>query len=112
MRANMVEKATEYQYSSAAYHCRLVANNIITDYNIGVNVQEYEDYFMMGENQKALGVLRCNIYKGLSCGSDCFIADLGKMIGRDFGFKNVGRSKKGWLLLIFYFKNFQSYFYF
>jgi hypothetical protein len=45
----------------------LVANNIITDYNIGVNVQEYEDYFMMGENQKALGVLRCNIYKGLSC---------------------------------------------
>jgi hypothetical protein len=48
-------------------------------------VQEYEDYFMMGENQKALGVLRCNIYKGLSCGSDCFIADLGKMIGRDFG---------------------------
>jgi hypothetical protein len=29
-------------------------------------VQEYEDYFMMGENQKALGVLRRNIYKGLS----------------------------------------------
>jgi hypothetical protein len=44
----------------------LVANNIITDYNIGVNVQEYEDYFMMGENQKALGVLRRNIYRGPS----------------------------------------------
>jgi hypothetical protein len=54
----MVEKATEYQYSSTAYHCGLVANNIITDYNIGVNVQEYEYYLMMGENQKALGVLR------------------------------------------------------
>jgi hypothetical protein len=34
----MVEKVAEYQYSSAAYHCGLVANNIITDYNIGVNV--------------------------------------------------------------------------
>jgi hypothetical protein len=43
----MVEKVAEYQYSSAAYHCGLVANNIITDYNIGVNVQEYEDYLMM-----------------------------------------------------------------
>ncbi|CAC9646964.1 hypothetical protein [uncultured Gammaproteobacteria bacterium] len=30
MRANMVEKATEYQYSGTAYHCGLVANNIIT----------------------------------------------------------------------------------
>ncbi|CAC9429961.1 hypothetical protein BPUTSESOX_929 [uncultured Gammaproteobacteria bacterium] len=57
----MVEKATEYQYSGTAYHCGLVANNIITDYNIGVNVQEYEYYLMMGENQKALGVLRRNI---------------------------------------------------
>jgi hypothetical protein len=72
----MVEKATEYQYSGTAYHCGLVANNIITDYNIGVNVQEYEYYLMMGENQKALGVLRRNVYKGLPCGNDCFIAIL------------------------------------
>ncbi len=57
MRANMVEKVAEYQYSSAAYHCGLVANNIITDYNIGVNVQEYEDYLMMNIYCNILGTL-------------------------------------------------------
>ncbi|VVH66978.1 hypothetical protein BSPLISOX_2184 [uncultured Gammaproteobacteria bacterium] len=53
----MVEKVAEYQYSSAAYHCGLVANNIITDYNIGVNVQEYEDYLMMNIYCNILGTL-------------------------------------------------------
>jgi hypothetical protein len=31
---------------------------------------------MMDENQKALGVLMRNVYKGLPCGNDCFIAIL------------------------------------
>jgi hypothetical protein len=53
----MVEKVAEYQYSSAAYHYGLVANNIITDYNIGVNVQEYEDYLMMNIYCNILGTL-------------------------------------------------------
>jgi hypothetical protein len=34
----MVENATDYKYSSAMCHARLVNNSLVTDYGIGVQI--------------------------------------------------------------------------
>lgn len=45
------------------YHCGLATNDIVTDYNIGIEAKEYEDYLIMDEHQKALNILRYNVDK-------------------------------------------------
>ena len=94
VQAKMVKKATDYQYSSARHHCGLDVDKLITDYDIGVLPSAYEDYLGQTVDQKSVEVLQRNINKGLPCGSDKFVDKLGKLIGRDLSFKQIGRPKK------------------
>ena len=95
VRARMVEKAIDYPYSSAQNHAGLRVDNLIADYDIGVKVDDYINYLETTDDQNDVDILRRNIHKGLPCGSDHFISRLGKLIGRDLAFKNVGRPRKG-----------------
>jgi len=95
VEAKMVAKATDYKYSSARHHCGMLVDGLISEYDIGVNTQEYEDYLMQAINQQSVDILRRNTNKGLPCGSDGFIAKLGKKSGRDLFYKKIGRPKKG-----------------
>lgn len=95
VKAKMVEKATDYKYSSARHHAGLGNNSLVTDYNIGVLANEYQDYLqsMLAENHDK--TLKINTHKGLPCGGVNFIKKLSDKVGRDLSFKGVGRPKKG-----------------
>ena len=95
VQAKMVSKATDYQYSSARHHCGLLTNKLISKYDIGVSKQEYEAYLEQTTDQTSVDILRRNVNKGLPCGSNEFVAELGKKLGRDLFFKQIGRPKKG-----------------
>ncbi len=94
VKAKMVEKATDYIYSSAKHHAGMTVNKMITNYNIGIKQSEYLVYLqnMFHQNNDTL---KTNTRKGLPCGSDAFISRLGDMVGRDLSFKGIGRPKKG-----------------
>lgn len=105
VRARMVKRATDYKYSSAMHHCGMATDLLISEYDIGVDQVQYVDYLNQGNNQENIDILRRNINKGLPCGSDNFIINLSKMLGRDLSFKHIGRPKKkvtspfkGWCL--------------
>ncbi len=93
VKAKMVEKATDYIYSSAKHHAGMTVNKMITNYNIGIKQSEYLVYLqnMFHQNNDTL---KTNTRKGLPCGSDAFISRLGDMVGRDLSFKGIGRPKK------------------
>jgi len=93
--ANMVEKAVDYKYSSARHHCGIDVDKLVSGYDIGVLPSAYEDYLEQTVDQKSVEILQRNINKGLPCGSDKFVDKLGKLIGRDLSFKQIGRPKKG-----------------
>ena len=95
VQAKMVAKAVDYQYSSARHHCGLLTDKLLSKYDIGVSKQDYEAYLDQTADQKNINILRRNINKGLPCGSDNFISELGRGLGRDLFFKQTGRPKKG-----------------
>ena len=95
VRAKMVSSAVDYRYSSAAYHCGLVENTLISDYDIGVHQTQYLEYLDQALDQNHVDILRRNVNKGLPCGSDDFVTNLGKILGRDLSYKHIGRPKKG-----------------
>ncbi|KAF3978035.1 MAG: hypothetical protein HFP77_03875, partial [Methylococcales symbiont of Iophon sp. n. MRB-2018] len=85
-------------------HLGVSHDKLITDYDIGVLQNEYQDYLQSMIRQKHIEILQRNTHKGLPpkhikglppCGGDNFIKNLSDKIGRDLSFKGVGRPKKG-----------------
>ncbi|MDC9727119.1 MAG: transposase [Candidatus Thioglobus sp.] len=95
VRAKMVKQAIDYKYSSAAHHCGLVYDDMITAYDIGVEQSTYLDYLQECVDDDSVNIIRRNVNKGLPCGGKNFIDKLSKSIGRDLSFKQIGRPKKG-----------------
>ncbi|KAF3980130.1 MAG: hypothetical protein HFP76_00735, partial [Methylococcales symbiont of Iophon sp. n. MRB-2018] len=85
----------DYKHSSASHHLGVSHDKLITDYDIGVLQNEYQDYLQSMIRQKHIEILQRNTHKGLPCGGDNFIKNLSDKIGRDLSFKGVGRPKKG-----------------
>jgi len=47
-----------------------------------------------GDEAGELETLRCNVEKGLPCGSDGFVQKLGRQVGRLLEYRPRGRPKK------------------
>lgn len=98
VRAAMVRCAEQYRWSSAAAHCGQRADVLL---NTGSDwgrkflaVKEWSAWLAEGDNDEALNTVRRNIDKGLPCGSDAFIAQLGQQAGRLLGYRPQGRPAK------------------
>jgi putative transposase len=75
VRAGLVRRAEDYRWSSAAGHCRLKEDRILT------------------RSSRWLEELRRNIKKGLPCGTDDFIQKLERMAGRILRYRPQGRQR-------------------
>jgi len=93
VQAKMVSTAVDYKYSSARYHCGLSKDDFITEYDIGVKKQVYQEFLEQGIDRQSVDILRRNLHQGLPCGSDDFVIKLSKKMGRDLSFKGRGRPK-------------------
>ncbi len=98
VRAKLSRKAEKYRWSSAAGHCRLVDDPVITR-QVGWQKQfngigDWSAWLAEGDNTEEMTQLRHHVDKGLPCGSETFIRKLERLAGRALSFKPQGRPKR------------------
>lgn len=98
VRAAMVQRAEQYRWSSAAAHCGGHADALL---NTGSDwgrkflaATDWSAWLAEGDDDDALRTVRRNIDKGLPCGSDEFVSQLGQQAGRLLGYRPQGRPAK------------------
>jgi putative transposase len=98
VRARMVRKAENYRWSSAAAHCGLRTDPVLTRKpswrRLFESVGDWSAWLAEGDEPQRLEVLRRNVDKGLPCGSEKFIQKLEKMTGRALQYRPRGRPRK------------------
>ncbi len=98
VRARMVRKAENYQWSSASAHCQKIESDLLTTKPVWKrkldSIEDWSSWLAEGEDSDALKILRRNADKGLPCGTEGFVEKLERRAGRLLAFKAVGRPKK------------------
>ncbi|KAF3979803.1 MAG: hypothetical protein HFP76_01610, partial [Methylococcales symbiont of Iophon sp. n. MRB-2018] len=56
----------DYKHSSASHHLGVSHDKLITDYDIGVLQNEYQDYLQSMIRQKHIEILQRNTHKGFT----------------------------------------------
>jgi len=97
VRAGMVERAEEYPWSSAAAHCGLRDDPVLTaDFPPAGVVEDWQSWLRDGpEDQEAYETIRKQTRTGRPCGSLKFLDQLEGLLGRVLHPKKPGRPKKG-----------------
>lgn len=94
----MVRKAENYLWSSAAGHCGLREDTLITGKDYWQKqfrtIKDWSSWLAEGESGEELMSLGRNADKGLPCGSESFIHKLERLAGRALKFRPQGRPKK------------------
>ncbi len=97
VRANMVARAEDYPWSSAAGHCGLTQDSVLKERSKWIQsaqISNWSAWLAEQDDPQKLHVIRRNIEKGLPCGSDQFIQKLEKIAGRVLQYRPVGRPAK------------------
>jgi putative transposase len=98
VRAKMVRIAERYAWSSAAGHCGLKADGLISSkahwQKQFTSIGDWSSWLAEGDNPEELSDLRRNVDKGLPCGSESFIRKLEQLAGHSLTFRPQGRPKK------------------
>ena len=99
VRAKLVRKAERYPWSSAAGHCGLRSDGVITAKSYWqkqfVAIGDWSSWLAEGEDPEQRETLRRHIEKGLPCGKASFIRKLERLAGRSLEFRAQGRPRKG-----------------
>jgi len=94
VRAAMVDQAEDYPWSSAASHCDLQYSDILSKLPDYFPAKQNWSHWLKTQNIQHIEELRCNVVKGLPCGSDSFIKALEKLVGRSLRLRLQGRPQK------------------
>jgi len=91
VRAGMAPRAELYPYSSAAAHCGLREDDLLTD--SGIAVFDWSVWLSEKQNDEQLGILRRNTNKGLPSGSEKFVKILECQENRKLAYRPQGRPR-------------------
>jgi len=98
VRARLVRKAGNYAWSSAAAHCGLRDDPILTQQKQWRRrfdaMGDWPAWLAAPDEPAKMEILRRNADKGLPCGSENFIRKIEKIAGRSLAFKPQGRPRK------------------
>ncbi len=98
VRARMVRKSERYPWSSAAAHCQLREDALLSQKAAWqrelTQITDWSAWLAEGDETEQISILRRNADKGLPCGSDRFIRKLEKLAGRVLQYRPQGRPKK------------------
>lgn len=97
VEAGMVTKAEEYPWSSAAHHCGLAANDVLSNRAnsvVGISESDWSDWLATAENKAVTEILERNVEKGLPCGKDSFIDRLEQLTNSSLRYRPQGRPMK------------------
>ncbi len=94
----MVRKAERYAWSSAAAHCRLRDDAVLTRKQVWrkqfEQISHGSAWLAEGDEPETLEILRRNVNKGLPCGSVKFVRRLERLTGRMLAYRPRGRPRK------------------
>ena len=97
VRARIVRKAENYRWSSAAGHCGLIDDPVLTRKATWkrqfAGIGDWSAWLAEGDEPQEMEVLRRNVEKGLPCSAPKFIQMLEKLTGRDLQYRPPGRPK-------------------
>jgi putative transposase len=98
VRAKLTNRAEDYPWSSAAGHCGLRLDSLLTSkpwWRRQVEgIGDWSGWLAAGDESESLAVLRRNTVKGLPCGSPSFIDALERATGRQILQRPQGRPRK------------------
>ena len=96
VRAGMVREAADYRWSSAAAHCGLRADRVLSGGRLADLVDgSWAAWLDVDDDPGQLETLRENVEKGLPCGSEEFVSGLEAASGLSLHARPRGRPK-GW----------------
>ncbi len=98
VRAQMVSKAEDYRWSSAAAHCGLTDDRLLSQrpdwQNQRKQIVDWSSWLAEGDDPQTIEVLRRNVAMGLPCGAENFIRGLEKIADRLLQYRPIGRPRK------------------
>jgi len=98
IRVGLVEKAEDYRWSSAAAHCGLRNDALLSCkpewQNALTSIEDWSEWLSVEEETGRLDMLRKHVEKGIPCGTDDFVQALGRKNGRSLEDRPQGRPKK------------------
>ncbi|MCI4445527.1 MAG: transposase [Candidatus Aminicenantes bacterium] len=94
VRAGLVERAEEYQWSSARAHVFGLNDPVLSPMPRLAYITDWSAYLCGQENEEELELLRKNSRTGRPLGSDEFVMHLENILGRPIRPKKPGRRRK------------------
>ena len=98
VRANIVRLAEEYKWSSAAGHCKIKNDYLLSKnklWNDKFNsIKDWSKWLQEGNELDKINIIRRNVYKGIPCGSNNFISKLEKSTKRILRYRPIGGQRK------------------
>jgi putative transposase len=96
VRARMVRKAEQYDWSSAAAHCGLRTDPLLSPLQglVSVKTEDWSAWLAEKDDEKMLATLRSRTRTGRPAGNKKFIATLEARLGRRLQPRSIGRPKK------------------
>lgn len=98
VRAKMVRRAERYPWSSAAAHCQLREEAVLTRKSQWLeafgHIKDWSAWLAEGDEPDRIELIRRNVEKGLPCGSERFITKLEKLADRILRYRPMGRPRK------------------
>jgi len=98
VRAGMIDRAENFQWSSAAAHCGNRVDGVLhleSRWNKQFAVvEDWSAWLSEGDDMEKVRILRQNAEKGLPCGNSDFVQRLGLKVGRLLACRPQGRPRR------------------
>lgn len=82
VRAGIVKRAENYQWSSARYHVKRKRDRLLSDFYLVKNIKNWSQYLRDKEDEQQLMKFRCQSSSGRPLGSETFLRKLESDLGR------------------------------
>jgi len=95
VRAGLVKRAEQYPWSSAAPHCRLRHDALLSDdFPPPGVINDWKQWLSGGEDEEAVDRIRAHTHTGRPCGSPTFVDQLENLLQRALRPNKRGRKPK------------------
>jgi putative transposase len=96
VRVRMVRKAEQYDWSSAAAHCGLRTDSLLSPLQglVPVKTEDWSAWLAEKGDEKTLATIRVRTRTGRPAGNKKFVAALEVRLGRRLQPRSIGRPKK------------------
>jgi len=98
VRAEIVQNAEDYLWSSAAVHCGIKTDSLLFDWSgmdRAISEKEWSKWLAISDKENEITLLRRNVEKGLPCGGEEFINQLETLSRKQLRYRPQGRPLKG-----------------